>query len=314
MASSSESHGTHDLNAAPALPAPDGLVERDTHLLEWLDDAYVHCQHGSQDWCESYLHNAGAVIRSQDTVIQTLQRERDAAVAALNSIVNMQSSVTRAQFREAAADALESIGCKPIGMTDQSPFIIRAEAAESEVIRLTEENEALRKERDALRGERDAAFREAQDKDIRYRTWREFYGALLAVPASSATPLEVRAHRQANIITDMQYRIKCLRQEIRRHIRRDHLDPPMKGYRIGQHVNKLHKWWRDAEARAEAAEQQVRDMLYALNWALGTTGEFRPSGVGIGPFWWRAELAARAGLTFDRETCTYRLLLKEGGE
>ena len=83
MASSSESHGTHDLNAAPALPAPDGLVERDTHLLEWLDDAYVHCQHGSQDWCESYLHNAGAVIRSQDTVIQTLQRERDALREAL---------------------------------------------------------------------------------------------------------------------------------------------------------------------------------------------------------------------------------------
>ena len=108
--------------------------------------------------------------------------------------------------------------------------------------------QTLQRERDELVGERDAALREAQDKDIRYRTWREFYGALLAVPASSATPLEVRAHRQANIITDMQYRIKCLRQEIRRHIRRDHLDPPMKGYRIGQHVNKLHKLWRDAES------------------------------------------------------------------
>ncbi len=70
----------------------------------------------------------------------------------------------------------------------------------------------------------------------------------------------------------------------------------------------------ELSSRAEAAEKQVRDMLDALNWALGTTGEFRPSGVGTGPFWWRAELAARAGLTFDREAHTYRLLLKEGGE
>lgn len=79
-----------------------------------------------------------ASLTEAATVIQTLQRERDAAVAALNSIVNMQSSVTRAQFREAAADALESIGCKPIGMTDQSPFIIRAEAAEQQVREMSE--------------------------------------------------------------------------------------------------------------------------------------------------------------------------------
>jgi hypothetical protein len=186
--------------------------------------------------------------------------------------------------------------------------------------------QTLQREGDELVGERDAALREAQDKDIRYRTWREFYGALLAVPASSATPLEVRAHRQANIITDMQYRIKCLRQEIRRHIRRDHLDPPMKGYRIGQHVNKLHKLWRDAEARAEAAEQQVRDMRGGLTPSAETKaayigefqfnfvvwdphGEFEITHRPIVPWTTIKEIMAAI-----RDRADARLLLKEGGE
>ncbi len=179
--------------------------------------------------------------------------------------------------------------------------------------------QTLQRERDELVGERDVALREAQDKDIRYRTWREFYGALLAVPASSATPLEVRAHRQANIITDMQYRIKCLRQEIRRHIRRDHLDPPMKGYRIGQHVNKLHKLWREAEARAEAAEQQVRDMREGLE-PFARVGDIFELRAGNRPNsdddpvteWEDHRVGARRLTVGDFRRA--RLLLKEGGE
>lgn len=31
---------------------------KDTHLLEWLGHGYDHCQHGSKEWCQSYLNSA----------------------------------------------------------------------------------------------------------------------------------------------------------------------------------------------------------------------------------------------------------------
>jgi 8-oxo-dGTP pyrophosphatase MutT (NUDIX family) len=54
------------------------------------------------------------------------ERERDAAISALSAIVHCQSSVTRSALREAAADALRSIGVRPNDYPDQSPFVARA--------------------------------------------------------------------------------------------------------------------------------------------------------------------------------------------
>jgi len=47
--------------------------------------------------------------------------------------------------------------------------------------------------------------------------------------------------------------------------------------------------------RAEAAER----FLEAIRWALGTRGEFRPQMTMDGLYWWRGELAERAGLVYD---------------
>ncbi len=57
----------------------DAMVERATHLLEWLPSAYHHCKHGTQDWCESYLKNAVDVIRAQDARIAALTAALQAA-------------------------------------------------------------------------------------------------------------------------------------------------------------------------------------------------------------------------------------------
>lgn len=48
------------------------MSERATHLLSWLEQGYTHCQYGSQEWCEGYLHNAKAVIEEQDVTIAKL--------------------------------------------------------------------------------------------------------------------------------------------------------------------------------------------------------------------------------------------------
>lgn len=51
------------------------MVERNTHLLAWLEDGYTSCQHGSKEWAENYLHNARDVIVDQDTRIAQLERD-----------------------------------------------------------------------------------------------------------------------------------------------------------------------------------------------------------------------------------------------
>lgn len=48
-------------------------IERNTHLLDWLQDGHTHCQHGTKEWCEAYLHNARAVITAQDAEIARLR-------------------------------------------------------------------------------------------------------------------------------------------------------------------------------------------------------------------------------------------------
>lgn len=53
---------------------PNGL-KRNTHLLDWLNDAYMHCKRGSRDWCEGYLHNARDVITAQDALIAKLKAD-----------------------------------------------------------------------------------------------------------------------------------------------------------------------------------------------------------------------------------------------
>jgi hypothetical protein len=49
------------------------MVERNTHLLDWLQDGHTHCQHGTKEWCEAYLHNARSVIMAQDAEIARLR-------------------------------------------------------------------------------------------------------------------------------------------------------------------------------------------------------------------------------------------------
>ena len=51
---------------------PEHLRNRKpTHLMSWLEGAYIHCRNGSQDWCEGYLHPAVAYIRAlEDEVIE----------------------------------------------------------------------------------------------------------------------------------------------------------------------------------------------------------------------------------------------------
>lgn len=51
---------------------------KNTHLMEWLGEGYGHCQHGAQNWCQSYLDNARDYIEALEAlVIRVLQDERD---------------------------------------------------------------------------------------------------------------------------------------------------------------------------------------------------------------------------------------------
>lgn len=71
--------------------------------------------------------------------IERLTRERDGLVSGLSALVHCQSSLTRSQMREAAADLLTAHGLKPIYLGgDQSPFVTRAESAEADLARARE--------------------------------------------------------------------------------------------------------------------------------------------------------------------------------
>lgn len=64
----------------------------------------------------------------------------------------------------------------------------------------------------------------------------------------------------------------------------------------------------DPQAVADALRPRIAAILAreaamreALVWALGAGDDFRPRGTMDGPYWWRSELAERAGLAWDGE-------------
>lgn len=72
-------------------------VERNTHLLDWLEQGYTHCQYGSEDWCNAYLLNAAAVIKSQDAELARLLDAQAAEIAELKRrLEEAQALVTEA--------------------------------------------------------------------------------------------------------------------------------------------------------------------------------------------------------------------------
>ena len=57
---------------------------------------------------------------------------------------------------------------------------------------------------------------------------------------------------------------------------------------------------RASAASVQADQRAELDRLRsAIVWALGASGEFRPQGTMDGKYWWRGELAERAGLSWD---------------
>ena len=49
-----------------------------------------------------------------------------------------------------------------------------------------------------------------------------------------------------------------------------------------------------AAAKREAGQAaEIERLRDAINWALGSNGDFRPREPGEGPYWWRKELSAR---------------------
>ena len=51
-------------------------------------------------------------------------------------------------------------------------------------------------------------------------------------------------------------------------------------------------------------QEEHEKYLAAIEWALGTNGEFRERRDGEGPYWWRKELMLRAGLKWSGEKFT----------
>lgn len=100
----------------------------------WLDDYLAELRkypHRYADDIEG-LERVGALLQSQAAEIKRLTRERDGLSTGLSALVHCQSPLTRSQMREAAADLLDKNGLKPTYLSgDQSPFVIRAEAAQS---------------------------------------------------------------------------------------------------------------------------------------------------------------------------------------
>lgn len=56
--------------------------------------------------------------------------------------------------------------------------------------------------------------------------------------------------------------------------------------------------YSQATLDAAVAAERARWMS-AVSWALGTNGDFREQGTMQGRYWWRGELAERAGLRWD---------------
>ena len=61
----------------------------------------------------------------------------------------------------------------------------------------------------------------------------------------------------------------------------------------------------------KAERDRLRD---AINWAMGCGGDFHERSGHEGPYYWRTELAKRASLKYNFETCQYEALAgKERG-
>ena len=54
-----------------------------------------------------------------------------------------------------------------------------------------------------------------------------------------------------------------------------------------------------AKPTGESRSSEIVRLLRAIEWALGTNGRFRPRPEGKGNYWWRVELAKRAGIYWD---------------
>jgi hypothetical protein len=52
---------------------------KNTHLMDWLEYGYDHCQRGSKDWCQGYLNSAKAYIEALEAAIQSNKAEGDAS-------------------------------------------------------------------------------------------------------------------------------------------------------------------------------------------------------------------------------------------
>jgi hypothetical protein len=68
-------------------------AERNTHLLDWLSDGHTHCQHGTKEWCEAYLHNARDVISAQDAALASTQEEIARLTLALEPLAAIAAAV-----------------------------------------------------------------------------------------------------------------------------------------------------------------------------------------------------------------------------
>lgn len=42
---------------------------KNTHLMDWLEQAQGHCLRGSKDWCDGYLHSASSYVFAMVTLI-----------------------------------------------------------------------------------------------------------------------------------------------------------------------------------------------------------------------------------------------------
>ena len=75
---------------ADARPVED---YKDTHLMSWLTQGYMHCQYGSKQWCEGYLMSAY-------NYIQALEAERGKISYILPNLSDEQKDELRVILKE----------------------------------------------------------------------------------------------------------------------------------------------------------------------------------------------------------------------
>lgn len=87
------------------------------------------------------------------------------------------------------------------------------------------------------------------DAYIKWQVWKQFYSRIMSV--RSDAPDAERVLKQAEIISDMQRRIRGQRSEIRRLIQSDKLAPngAFPRHNVYRHCNKLYKMWWELKER-----------------------------------------------------------------